>query len=119
MQKLKLCYLALAIAVLSNGCLIRSITNRNQANGHQLGVLFRVYDHAYSEPAYPTTLADLETHLRRIGCLTPLPKCECADGKQRDFIYIAGFDSSDGDDWAFLFSPPEMDSHAALAVYLD
>jgi hypothetical protein len=110
---------ATGIAFLINGCATHSVVSRNETAGHRLALLFQLNNQMDSRPHMPETLTDLEKQLRIQGIEDPLPKCECPDGKLRDFVYIPGFVFSDGRDWAFLFSPSEMDSDAAIVVYLD
>jgi hypothetical protein len=110
---------ALCVLTLIAGCATKPILERNMASGHKLGMLFRVNDEMNSDSIYPTTLETLRSQLRAKGIEDAIPKCECKDGQLLDFIYVAGFDSSDSKDWAFLFSPPEMHLDKAIVVFLD
>lgn len=51
--------------------------------------------------------------------MNELPQCKCRDRKMQDFVYVPGFSGTDGPEWAFLFSPPEMDPELTIVVYLD
>jgi hypothetical protein len=121
MYAIKLLSSAVLASVLLSSCATDSLVDQNTKCGHELALMFKLYDYTYSPSAYPKTLGELRQGLDKFPGKgeVSLPKCKCADGKLRDFIYISGFHGGDGPQWAFLFSPSEMGSKVCVVVYLD
>jgi hypothetical protein len=111
--------LLLASALFFSGCATSRVQRQNTEAAHRLALLFKVCDNSDSWDRYPATLKDLSKALSALHIEDTIPQCRCADGSLRDFIYVPRFDSSDGRDWAFLFSPPEMGGDVVIVAYLD
>lgn len=104
--------------ILAAGCANQRM-DRNLTAGQNLALLFRMNENMDSGPRYPDSLEQLEKQLTSAGIQAELPRCKCADGQFRDFVYIPGFDSSDIGRWVFLVSPPEMDTKKAIVVHVN
>ena len=107
------------LTCLLTGCAADRLMSHNMAAGHDLALLFKMNDNSDSDPKYPKNLVSLQSNLKSAGVETPLPRCKAPDGNLMDFIYIPGLHGSDGRDWAFLFSPLEVNSNKVLVVCLD
>ena len=111
--------LFLASALFFSGCATSRVQTQNIESAHRLALLFKICDNSDSWEYYPTTLQDLSKALRALHIEDAIPQCRCADGRLRDFIYVPRFSSSDGRDWPFLFSPPEMGGNVVIVADLD
>ena len=95
------------------GCARQQLLKQNVDNGLQIVASVYVYcDQDFSRTGLPTRLNELVS----VGILKEIPKCKCADGKMRDFIYISGFHEKESD-YVFLASPPEMDPKVSIVYF--
>jgi hypothetical protein len=96
-----------------NGCTGRSLVKKNTDSIKTIGTAIYLYDDMeFSPNGFPSTLDELVVK----GLLKEIPKCQCADGKFRDFIYISGFKYRVSDH-VILASPPEMDPEVSIVYY--
>jgi hypothetical protein len=118
----QICALATIAAILSlfsTGCVTKPIAGQNVEAAHRLAILFILYDNLHSGWEYPTNIAELDTKLREAGFVEPIPKYKYANGESRNFVYIEGFQRTDGNDWVFLISPEDTNSASRVVAYLD
>lgn len=100
---------------LVSGCVTNLPTDRNLSAGRELAALIRLFNDKDISGGYPITLDELVSS----GMSQALPKCQCEDGKMRDFVYVSRFPTTSPHDYVVLISPPEMHQTMAIAVYLN
>jgi len=103
----------LAVGVLTS-CKSPHQFNRNIASGREIVLSVNVYSQDALDQ-FPASLDDLVSE----KILKTVPSCLCQDGKMRDFIYMPGFEPTDGNNWVILATPPEMDSRYAIIFRID
>jgi len=96
--------------VIVTGCDRRLQWNINAA--HELVVDLAIYCNQDYTNGYPWALSNLVS----VGLCKSLPQCECADGTNRDFIYVPGFHETPYG-YVFLASPPEMDKDVTIVCF--
>ena len=102
------------LTILTTSCKIGHLLNHNVAEGRGLVLAINVYSQDAID-RFPDSLDNLVSQ----NLLKSVPKCQCRDGKARDFIYISGFSPSDGNTWAILATPLEMDTQKAIIFRAD
>ncbi|MDR3564119.1 MAG: hypothetical protein P4N59_22140 [Negativicutes bacterium] len=104
--------MAMLACVVLTGCGWRH--RRNIKAEHEIAEYIYLYcNQDYdSTNGFPAALSDLVS----VGIYTNLPQCECADGTNRDFIYIPGFHGTPYGN-VFLASPPEMDKDVTIVCF--
>lgn len=105
-----LCAMAMLMCVALTSCERRQQRNIKVADEIS-GAIYYYCKQDYTN-GFPATLNDLVS----VGIYKSLPQCECADGTNRDFIYIPGFHGTPYG-YVFLFSPPEMSKDVTIVCF--
>jgi hypothetical protein len=107
--------LLLMLLLVTFGCANVVPVDDNTLAGRDLAGRIRLFNENDLGKGYPSTLDEL----RLLGGYQDLPKCKCEDGMLRNFLYIQGYPDTSPTDFVVLVSPPEMDKHRVILVYLN
>ena len=100
------------LLILTAGCKTGHLLSQNVAEGRGIVLAINVYSQDAID-RFPDRLEDLVSQ----KLLKSVPKCQCRDGKARDFVYIPEFSGSDGNIWVILATPPELDSEKVVIIF--
>ncbi len=70
---------------------------------------------ANGENEYPKSIDEMV----KLQLIRSVPLCKCADGKERGFSYISGYEAGEAETSVIAVAPPEMHPDFGMTVHLN